>query len=79
MNLGRCETCGNEYDKAFEVVKDGRRHVFDSFECAIEKLAPQCATCGLRVIGHGMEKEGRIFCCANCAEQAGVHEMQDRA
>ena len=30
-----CETCGNEYDKAFQVVMNGRSHTFDSFECAI--------------------------------------------
>ena len=76
---GRCEACGNDYDKTFEVVKDGARHVFDSFECAIERLAPRCVTCGLRVIGHGVEKDADIFCCAHCAEQAGVQELQDRA
>ena len=33
--MGRCETCGNEYDKAFQVTVSGRAHTFDSFECAI--------------------------------------------
>ncbi len=33
--MPRCETCGNDYDKAFEVVQGDERHVFDSFECAI--------------------------------------------
>jgi uncharacterized Zn finger protein len=28
-----CEVCGNDYDKSFEVVTAGTRHVFDSFEC----------------------------------------------
>ena len=77
--MDRCQTCGNEYDKVFEVTKDGARYVFDSFECAIEKLAPRCGSCGLRVIGHGVEKDELIFCCVNCAELAGVHELQDRA
>ena len=43
MATMQCETCGNHYDKAFEVVLDGQRHVFDSFECAIERVAPRCA------------------------------------
>ena len=30
-----CETCGNDYDKAFQVVQSGKAHTFDSFECAI--------------------------------------------
>ena len=79
MNLSRCETCGNDYDKSIEVVKDGRRYLFDSFECAIDKLAPRCAHCALRVIGHGVEKAGIIFCCVHCAEAEGVQKLQDRA
>ena len=31
----QCETCGNEYDKAFVVTLAERSHTFDSFECAI--------------------------------------------
>ena len=38
--MGRCETCGNEYDKAFQVTVSGRAHTFVSFECAIHTLAP---------------------------------------
>jgi hypothetical protein len=77
--MQRCETCGNEYDKAFEVVMAGQRHVFDSFECAIQALAPTCAHCNCRIVGHGMEAGGRMFCCAHCAEQSGVSHMKDRA
>jgi hypothetical protein len=76
---GNCEVCGNEYDKAFSVTVQGHEHTFDSFECAIEALAPRCAHCGLRVIGHGMEQGERFFCCANCAEQAGAQGLADRA
>src|SRR5436189_4472601 len=34
--LAKCEVCGNDYDKAFEVKLDRTTHVFDSFECAIQ-------------------------------------------
>jgi hypothetical protein len=57
----------------------GRTHTFDSFECAIHTLAPKCEHCGVRIIGHGLEKSGRMFCCDHCAEQAGVTELRDRA
>jgi hypothetical protein len=77
--MQRCETCGNEYDKAFEVVMAGQRHVFDSFECAIQALAPTCSHCGCRIMGHGMEAGGQMFCCAHCAENSGVKDMKDRA
>jgi hypothetical protein len=74
-----CEQCGNDYDKAFEVVMAGARHTFDSFEGAIQALAPTCAQCGTRIIGHGMEREGTFYCCAHCAERAGASGLQDRA
>jgi hypothetical protein len=74
-----CEVCGNEYDKAFEVIAGGRSHVFDSFECAIHKLAPSCAHCGCRIVGHGVEAGGDMFCCASCARHEGVKALADRA
>ena len=78
--MARCEVCGNDYDKAFEVRVAGDSHVFDSFECAIHRLAPICENCGVKVVGHGTEVDGRFFCCATCARQVGVEEpVADRA
>jgi hypothetical protein len=77
--MARCETCGNHYDKAFQVIIDGQSHTFDSFECAIEALAPNCQHCRCRIIGHGVEAGDQYFCCAHCAEEAGVRGMKDRA
>jgi hypothetical protein len=77
--MGTCQTCGNSYDKAFDVTMRGETYTFDSFECAIQKLAPTCAHCGVRIVGHGMEKGDATFCCAHCAEQGGAGEMRDRA
>lgn len=66
--MGKCETCGNEYEKSFEVVSaDGGRHVFDSFECAIHAMAPRCSHCDCTIIGHGIEVGDKCFCCAHCA------------
>jgi hypothetical protein len=53
-----CDNCGNDYDKAFQVVKEGKTHTFDSFECAIARLAPVCEHCQVRIIGHGLEAKG---------------------
>ena len=77
--MKRCECCGNTYDKAFEIQVDGRTHVFDSFACAIHVLAPRCAHCGVAIIGHGMETGAAFYCCAHCARQEGIGQMQDRA
>jgi hypothetical protein len=74
-----CENCGNEYDKAFQIILAGQSHYFDSFECAIHLLAPECEHCGAKIIGHGVEADGDIYCCAHCANQEGVHEVADRS
>jgi hypothetical protein len=74
--MGRCEVCGNEYYLAFEVIAAGQRHVFDSFECAIHKLAPICNHCGCRVIGHGIESGGKFYCCVHCARPPGHDETR---
>jgi hypothetical protein len=66
-----CEVCGNDYWLTFEVrTVGGGVHVFDSFECAITRLAPVCERCECRIVGHGVEVEGRFFCCAHCARSA---------
>jgi hypothetical protein len=77
--MARCDVCGNDYDKAFTVTLAGRSRTFDSFECAIHALAPVCAHCGCRVVGHGVEHDGAVYCCANCAKHKGVVGLADRA
>ncbi|MDP9344834.1 MAG: hypothetical protein M3P44_03780 [Actinomycetota bacterium] len=77
--MAKCDVCGNEYDKAFQVVRGDETRTFDSFECAIHAMAPTCEHCGCRVIGHGVEANGSIFCCAHCAHETGVTAVADRA
>jgi hypothetical protein len=76
--MPRCERCGNEYDKTFDITCHGATHTFDCFECAIAEVAPECAKCGVKIIGHGLEASGQFFCCRNCAETVGVKGLQDR-
>jgi hypothetical protein len=75
--MAKCEVCGNDYQRSFQVVAAGKTHVFDSFECAIHRLAPVCDHCGCKIVGHGMETDGKFFCCAYCAREQGVVEMVD--
>lgn len=76
--MAKCEVCGNNYDKSFTVTMDDESHIFDSFECAIHALAPTCAHCGCRIIGHGVEASGTFYCCAHCAGESGVKGLDDR-
>lgn len=77
--MGVCRTCGNEYEKSFEILYAGERYHFDCFECAIHALAPTCAHCGCRIIGHGVEADDHYYCGAHCAFQVGVMAVQDHA
>jgi hypothetical protein len=68
--MNRCEVCGNE--KRFDVIVEGESHVFDSFECAIQALAPVCPNCDVRIIGHGVDAGGEIYCSESCARDGGA-------
>jgi hypothetical protein len=77
--MAKCEVCGNEYHRTFQVTMDDEVHTFDSFECAMHKLAPECDHCGCRIVGHGIEADDVFFCCANCARESGVTAVADHA
>jgi hypothetical protein len=65
--MEKCMGCGNHYDNLLEIKKDGKNYLFDSFECAIHKLAPSCHHCSCKIIGHGVEVDGHYYCCDHCA------------
>ncbi|MDP2665717.1 MAG: hypothetical protein Q8P23_03750 [bacterium] len=77
--MGKCATCGNNYDKSFDVTMAGETYTFDSFECAIQSLAPVCPHCHCKIIGHGVEEKGVAYCCAHCAKESGARQVKDRA
>jgi len=77
--MAKCEVCGNDYDMTFQVIAAGQTHTFDSFECAIHRLAPACAHCGCKVVGHGVEARGALYCCGHCAHAEGAAEIVDNA
>jgi hypothetical protein len=76
--MARCDVCHNDYDKAFTIQGPNGGGTFDSFECAIQALAPTCAHCKCRIIGHGSEHDGVFYCCAHCARKSGVVGIDDR-
>jgi hypothetical protein len=48
--MSQCATCGNEYDKCFEVVIGETSYFFDCFECA--DLLVGSLLCKLRLPDH---------------------------
>ena len=78
--MAKCDVCGNEYEQSFQVTTHkGTTHTFDSFECAVHKLAPLCAHCGCRIIGHGIEANKTYYCCGHCAHESGAKSIVDNA
>jgi len=66
-------------DKAFQIIAAGESHTFDSFECAIQAMAPECSRCWCKVFGHGVESNEDFYCCAYCANMSGVRKVTDRS
>ena len=64
-----CEVCGNEYDKPFQVWRNGRLMKFDRVECAIQVMRPACTGCGAHIMGRGIEVGAEMFCSPGCADQ----------
>jgi hypothetical protein len=77
--MAKCDVCGNEYAHSFKVTQGSQSHTFDSFECAIHRLAPRCSHCGCPIVGHGLEADGKFYCCAHCARHSGHPELKDHA
>lgn len=62
-----CATCGNQADDLFSVTRDEMTKYFDSFECAIQLMAERCPHCQCAILGHGVRRNGAVFCCEHCA------------
>lgn len=77
LAMPRCDVCGNDYEHSFDLVVGGKSHTFDCFECAIHAMAPTCVHCGCRILGHGVQDQEHIYCCAHCARESGQHALVD--
>jgi hypothetical protein len=79
--MAKCDVCGNEYDKAFQIVTAQGSETFDSFECARPSMRshPPALIVPCRIIGHGIEARGAFYCCAHCAKASDVSGVGDRA
>jgi hypothetical protein len=74
---GNCPPASQAVGHSVKVAHWGGWSLGDSFECAIQKLAPVCQHCGCKILGHGIEAKGTFFCCAHCAREAGVTAAVD--
>lgn len=73
-----CEVCGNENTNCFEVRLGGVSHVFDSFECAMMALSPNCGYCNCQIRGHSVVLGNKIYCSYQCANDDHTREYEQR-
>jgi hypothetical protein len=66
----------NDYDKAFQVSMKARP-IPSTASSARSTRWLCCENCGIRIVGHGLEKDGTFFCCDHCAEVRGVTGLRD--
>lgn len=64
----RCDNCGVNIEKDYILYINGTEFTFDSFECAINFVAPRCAHCNSIVMSHGIKAAGEIFCSNTCSQ-----------
>lgn len=74
--MARCDVCGNDYARTFTIRMGEQTGTFDSFECAIQMMAPACGHCGCRILGHGVESDEGVYCCSHCAREAGAQHQE---
>lgn len=63
-----CDTCGNHVAEPLSVTQGDRSGTFDSIECLAHALAPTCARCGCRILGHPVHDGPITYCCQHCAD-----------
>ena len=68
--MTKCETCGNQNNDLFEVIKDGISKKFDTFECAIKSMAAPCENCGCLITGLQKISDEKAYCCDVCHQQS---------
>jgi hypothetical protein len=64
--VARCEVCGYVTRSGIRIIQGGVTHLFDSYQCAITRLAAECTHCGCRILGRPVEVHQRAYCSQEC-------------
>ena len=64
----RCINCGENIEKDYILFINGAEFVFDSFECAVNFVAPRCAHCNSVILGPGVKQLDDTYCGTSCLE-----------
>jgi hypothetical protein len=77
--LSRCDSCGNEQNRTFEIRMARKLYTFDTLKCAIQVLAPTCTHCGDRILGHPVRLGLDQYCSAECAQAVAQSAQGEQA
>jgi hypothetical protein len=73
--VAKCSVCQNEYDKTFKSLRTGRPKYL-TVSNAIAAMAPTCAHCSCRIIGHGVEQEGALLLLRQLRKTRRRHRIE---
>lgn len=71
----RCLNCGSNIEKDYILFINGTEFTFDSFECAVNFVAPRCAHCNSVVMGQGITLSDQTFCSPQCSKEANYQTV----
>jgi hypothetical protein len=63
----RCVNCGLDIEKDYILLINGTEYTFDSFECAINFVAPRCTNCNSIITGRGVHVGNEVYCSSTCS------------
>lgn len=75
MDETKCLNCGEDIEKDYILFINGTEYTFDSFECAVNFMAPRCCNCNSVIMGHGIRTEGEIYCSKSCANSENYNQV----
>jgi hypothetical protein len=71
----KCLNCGSSIEKDYILFINGAEYSFDSFECAVNFVAPRCSHCQSVIFGTGLKDAGVMFCNTTCSEKGQIVSM----
>ena len=66
VHEARCIKCGLTIEKDYILFINGTEFTFDSFECAVNFVAPRCANCNSVILKDGIQISEAKYCNHFC-------------
>lgn len=65
----RCEKCGLNIEKDYILFINGKEFTFDSYDCAVNFVAPRCAHCNSIIAHREIKHREEAYCSQYCFKE----------